>query len=479
MQTETDTVERPVTVRAGGATAAPVSALGAADIATILHPYTDAREHERQGPIVIERGEGIHVIDDQGRRYIEGLAGLWSVALGFSEQRLIDAAHRQLQTLPFYHTFIHKSHAPSVRLAQKLVEMTPESLTRVSFTSSGSEANDAMVKMVWYMNNALGRPKKKTFLARVKGYHGVTVASASLTGLPNNHRDFDLPAIPVRHLTCPHHYRFGQPGEDEAAFAARLIAEAEAVILEEGPETIAAFIGEPLMGAGGVIPPPSGYWQGIEALCRKYDILLVADEVINGFGRLGASFGCVKYGFTPDIMILSKQITSSYMPLAAVMFSEPVYQAIADNSRRIGTFGHGFTASGHPVACAVGLENLTIIQERDLVGHAARLGERLQAGLRALAEFDIVGEARGEGLIGALELVADRGSRRPFDPVGAVGKAAFAIGHEEGLIFRNIGDTLALCPPLIVTEADIDEILRRLRRVLERTQALVKAGQLP
>lgn len=474
MQSETDILERPRETRANKA-----DALGAADIATILHPYTDAREHERQGPIIIERGEGIHVFDQHGRRYIEGLSGLWSVAVGFSEQRLIDAAHRQLQTLPYYHTFIHKSHEPSVLLARKLVEMTPENLTRVFFTSSGSEANDAVVKMVWFMNNALGRPKKKKFLARVKGYHGITVASGSLTGLPNNHRDFDLPAIPVRHLSCPHHYRFAEPGEDEAAFAARLIAEAEAAILEEGPETIAAFIGEPLMGAGGVMPPPAGYWQGIEALCRKYDILLVADEVINGFGRLGAAFGCEKYGFTPDIMVLSKQITSSYMPLAAVMFSEPVYQAIADNTSKIGTFGHGFTASGHPVACAVGLENLTIIQERDLIGNAARLGPRLQAGLRELGGSSIVGEVRGTGLIAALELVADKGSKRSFEPMGAVGKAAFAIGHEEGLIFRNIGDTLALCPPLIVTESDVDEIVLRMGRVIERTEALVRSGRLP
>lgn len=246
------------------------------DISVSLHPYTDARAHERQGPVIIERGKGIYVYDEAGKEYIEGLAGLWSVAVGFDEPRLVKVAADQMAKLPYYHTFSHKAHEPSTRLAEKIVEMTPSQLTRVFFTSSGSEANDTMVKMVWYMNNAMGRPKKKKFLARNRAYHGITVASGSLTGLPNNHRDFDLPAIAVRHLTCPHFYRFGEAGESEEAFTKRLIAEAEAVILEEGPETIAAFIGEPLMAAGGVMPPPKGYWQGIEALCRKYDILLVA-----------------------------------------------------------------------------------------------------------------------------------------------------------------------------------------------------------
>ncbi|MGR3630734.1 MAG: aspartate aminotransferase family protein [Limimaricola soesokkakensis] len=446
------------------------NSLAQADIATSLHPYTNARRHEEKGPLVISRGKGIHVYDEHGKEYIEALAGLWSVAVGFDEPRLVEAAHKQMQALPYYHSFAHKAHEPSIRLAEKLVEMTPQGLDRVFFTSSGSEANDTVVKMAWYMNNALGRPEKKKFLARIKGYHGITVASGSLTGLPYNHMDFDLPAIPVHHLICPHHYRFGHEGESEAEFTQRLLAEAEEVILREGPETIAGFIGEPLMAAGGVMPPPAGYWKGIEALCRKHDILLIADEVINGFGRLGSSFGAVHYGFTPDIMVLSKQLTSSYMPLAAVVFSEKVYDAIADNTGRIGTFGHGFTASGHPVATAVGLENLKIIEERDLMGNATRMGARLQEGLRQYADHPLVGEVRGAGLIAGLELVADKTSKRAFDPVGKVGLAAFEIGHEEGMIIRNVGDTLALCPPLIVTEGDIDEIVARMGRILDRTQ---------
>ena len=445
------------------------NSLAQADISTALHPYTNARRHEEKGPLVIERGESVHVFDTTGKRYIEGLAGLWSVGVGFSEPRLVEAAHRQMQALPYYHSFAHKAHEPSIRLAEKLIEMTPQGLDRVFFTSSGSEANDTVVKMVWYMNNALGRPEKKKFLARTKGYHGITVASGSLTGLPYNHMDFDLPVIPVSHLTCPHHYRFGHEGESEAEFTARLLAEAEEVIEREGPETIAAFIGEPLMAAGGVMPPPEGYWKGIEALCRKHDILLVSDEVICGFGRLGSSFGCVHYGFSPDIMVTSKQLTSSYMPLAAIVFSEKVYDAIADNTARIGTFGHGFTASGHPVATAVGLENLRIIEERDLIGNAARMGARMQEGLRRLGDHPLVGEVRGAGLIAGLELVADKATKRPFDPIGKAGLMAFEIGHEEGLIIRNVGDTLALCPPMIVTEDDIDEIVGKMGRILERT----------
>jgi len=454
--------------------------LARTDVATELHPYTDARLHEKTGPIIIDRGQGIFVYDTAGNEYIEAMAGLWSVAVGFNEPRLVQAASAQMSKLPYYHVFSHKSHEPMIRLGEKLVSMTPAQLTRVFFTNSGSEANDTVVKLVWYYNNALGRPKKKKFLSRHKAYHGITVASGSLTGLPNNHRDFDLPAIPVRYLTCPHYYRFGNPGETEAQFTARLLAEAEKAILEEGADTVAAFIGEPLIGAGGVIPPPAGYWQGIEALCCKYDILLVSDEVINGFGRVGSPFGAQHYGFKPDIMVVSKQLTSSYVPLAAVLFSEAVYSAVADNTAKIGTFGHGFTTSGHPLAMAVALENLKIIEERDLMGNAARVGAVMQTELaKQLSLHPLVGEVRGSGLIAGLELVEDKASKRPFDPQLKVGPRVFARGHDNGLIVRAIGDTIALCPPMIITEAQVKEVITRLKKTLDDVAAQLAAdGQL-
>ncbi len=454
------------------------NSLVAADIAHSVHPYTNLRLHEEQGPMIITRGKGVHVYDEAGKEYIEGLAGLWSVAVGFSEERLRDAAFRQMGELPYYHSFAHKANAPAIRLAEKLVELAPEGLDRVFFTNSGSEANDTVVKLVWFMNNALGRPDKKRFLARNKGYHGITIASGSLTGLPANHRDFDLPAIPVTHLTCPHYWRWGEAGESEADFTARLLKEAEDTIRAEGPETIAAFIGEPVIGAGGVMVPPEGYWPGIAELCRKHDILLVADEVINGFGRLGTTFGCERFGFTPDILVTSKHLTSSYMPLAAILMSDKVYGPIADHTARLGTLGHGFTASGHPVACAVGLENIAIIEERDLIGNAARLESRFQEGLRRFADHPLVGEVRGMGLIAGLEVVADKETKRSFEPAGKAAAAVVRFAAEEGLICRSVYETVALCPPLIVTEQDIDRIVERLGRALDRAWEWVQTSDL-
>lgn len=450
----------------------------ARDIAYMLHPNTNARRHEDVGPIIMDRGEGIYVYDDQGNRYIEALAGLWSVGVGFGEKRLADAAHRQMQRLPYYHTFTHKSNEPAILLAERLVKMTPPSVSKVFFTNSGSEANDTVVKMVWYFNNARGKPEKKTFISRHSAYHGITMASGSLTGLPVNHRDFDLPILPVKHLTCPHHWRNAAPGESEEAFATRLAAELEATILEAGPETVAAFIGEPLMGAGGVIPPPATYWQKMQAVCRKYDVLLVADEVINGFGRLGTLFACEHYGIEPDILVLSKQLTSSYLPLAAIVISDAVYQGIAGNSAKIGVFGHGFTASGHPVATAVANENLDIIEEKQLVANAARVGPVMQAALRRFAGHPLVGEVRGEGLIAAVELVADKAAKTRFDPVGKVGMTLFNKAHGHGLIVRSIGDVIAFCPPMIITEAEVADMVARFGRALDDTAAWIEGGGL-
>lgn len=452
------------------------NSLHSKDIAHQIHPATNMRRHERVGPIVIDRGSGIYVYDDEGREYIEGLAGLWSVGVGFGEKRLVDAATRQMSKLPYYHIFSHKTHEPSTRLAEKLVSLAPEGLNHVFFTNSGGEANDSAIKFTWYYNNALGRPEKKKFISRQNAYHGITIAAGSLTGLQANQRGFDLPLPFARHVSAPHYYRNGLPGESEDAFIERLATELETMILDEGPDTVAAFIGEPLMGAGGVIVPPQGYWKRIQEVCRKYDVLVIADEVINGFGRLGTMFGCESLGIKPDILVCSKQITSSYQPLAAVLISDTIYQAMADQSDRLGTFGHGYTTGAHPVATAVALENLAIIEERGLVNNAAEVGAHMREGLARFASHPLVGEVRGMGLIAAVELVADKATKTRFDPVGKVGMRVFDRAHDHGLIIRAIGDSIAFCPPMIITTAQVDEMLKRFAATLEDVAGWVSAG---
>src|SRR5580693_5352174 len=288
------------------------------DIATSIHPYTNLKQHETEGPLVITEGDGVFVRDEDGKTYLEALAGLWCVSLGFSEKRLAEAAYRQMLKLPYYHTFAHKAHDIGIELAEKLLSIAPVPMSKVFFVNSGSEANDTVVKLVWYYNNALGRPAKKKMISRTKAYHGVTVASASLTGLPNNHRDFDLPLDKIIHVECPHFYRFGLPGETEEAFATRMADSLEQRILSEGPETVAAFIAEPIMGAGGVIVPPATYWEKIQAVLKKYDVLLVADEVICAFGRTGDMWGSTTYRITPDMLTCAKALSSAYLPIGAV-----------------------------------------------------------------------------------------------------------------------------------------------------------------
>ena len=438
----------------------------ARDIAYHMHPAVNLRKFEEKGGLVIERGEGVYVYDNTGKRYIEGLAGLWSVAVGFGEKRLVEAATAQLQKLPYYHSFNYKTNGPSVDLAELLISIAPVPMSKVHFTSSGSEANDLVAKMVWYRSNALGKPEKKKIIGRIKGYHGVTIAAGSITGIPANHTSFDLPLERMIHTSCPSFPHFSEEGESEEAFTARMLKDLEDLILKEGPETIAAFWGEPVMGAGGVLTPPKGYWEGVQAILKKYDILLVADEVICGFGRTGKMFACETYDIKPDVLVISKQLSSSYMPLSAILMNDNFYQPIADESDKIGVFAHGFTASGHPVATAVGLENVKIIIERDLVGNVARLEKSFLDGLAKLAEHPLVASSRGIGLIGALELT-------PWENE-AVGAAALAVAEaiqEEGCIIRNIGEAICFCPPLIITAEQIEDmfaiVLRALNKVAE------------
>ncbi len=442
--------------------AAPrANSAAARDIANVLHPYTDLRAHQTTGPLVITRGEGVRVFDDAGKPYIDVVAGLWCASLGFSNERLVEAATTQMRKLPFYHSFTAKSHEPAIDLAEMLIERAPVPMSKVFFANSGSEANDTAVKMVWYFNNAIGRPQKKKLIGRIKGYHGITVAAASLTGLSYNHRSFDVPLARFVHAATPHFYHGGQDGETEEMYADRCADELEQLILAEGPDTVAAMWAEPIMGAGGVIVPPRTYFEKIQAVLRKYDVLLVADEVICGFWRTGSYWGSQTLGIQPDILVCAKALSAAYLPISAVMVNDRVFQGLADESHAIGTFGHGYTYSGHPVAAAVAIETLKIYDEANIGAHVGEVGPHFQAGLRArFAEHPLVGEVRGTGLIGAVELVADKATRRNFEPGRKIAARVVKLAEAHGVIGRvSPNDTLVFSPPLIIDKSEIDTAL--------------------
>ena len=441
-----------------------------------LHPYTQPRQLEREGPLVITRGEGVYVYGEDGRRYLEGMAGLWCASLGFSEPRLVAAAERQLKTLPYYHTFTGKVPGPVAELVEALMRWAPVPMARVLFANSGSESNDTAYKLVHMYNNARGLPRKKKILARVKGYHGVTVAAASMSGLPVMHAQFDLPLPDIVRVGCPHPYQFARAGESPEAFGKRLADELEQTILAEGPDTVAAFIAEPVQGAGGVIVPPPGYFDHVQRVLAKYDLLLIADEVVTGFGRLGTPFGTQLYGLVPDFITVAKMMTAAYVPMSALYINDKVYQVVADAAARIGTFGHGYTYGGHPLACAVALETLRIYESDRIVEHVQRVAPRLQAGLRRYAGHPIVGDVRGLGLIAALELAEDPEARKPFDAARGVGAYFARAAQSHGLIVRVMaGDIVAFSPPLVITEAEIDELLAKVELAMADTVRWLQA----
>jgi 4-aminobutyrate--pyruvate transaminase len=451
----------------------PLSNVQARDAASLIHPYTPLHKVRDIGPLVLDRGRGIYIFDTQGREYIEGLSGLWCAGLGFSDQEMIEAGVEQLRKLPYYHLFGAKGHEPAIELAEKLKEIAPMPVSHVLFCSSGSEANDTQIKLAWYYNNARGKPKKKKIISRIKAYHGVTIMSASLTGLPNNHRDFDLPVAGVLHADCPHHYRFGLEGESEEAFIERLAANMRALIEREDPDTIAAFIAEPVMGAGGVIVPPDAYYKALMPIFAEHDIMVIDDEVINGFGRTGNWWGCQTMGFTPTTISAAKQMTSAYAPLGAVMLPEFLVEAMEDQSRKIGTFGHGYTYGGHPLGCALGVKAIEIYQKRDIIGHVRTLMPTFAARMARLSQHPLVGEARYKGLVGGCEVVADKGTKRSFDLAKGVAARTVAFAQERGLIVRAIGDTVAICPPMIITEDELNELFDRLTLALDDAEAWV------
>ncbi len=445
---------------------------------SVLYPTTNLQATET---LKIERGDGVYVYDNQGHRYLEAMAGLWCTALGYNNPELVQTATEQMEKLSYAHLFGGKTHQNAIALGEALADMVPVHDARIFFGNSGSDANDTHLKLLRYYFNAIGKPEKFKVISRERSYHGVTVAAAALTGLEVNHRHFDLPfeALGILRTDAPHYYRGALPGEDETAFVDRITDNLERMILAEGPETIAAFIAEPITGASGVIVPPAGYYEKVQAILRRYDILFWADEVITGFGRTGNDFGCTTVGIdNPDLMSLAKQLTSGYLPLSASVIPGHMYEAMIDPSAKAGVFGHGYTYSGHPVACAVALKTLEIYQRDNVFQTADQTGAYLQRCLQGLSDHPLVGEVRGEGLIAAVELVANKVTGQAFDGP-QVGTFAQQACQDRGMIVRTVaGSSLAFCPPLIISRDQIDELMAILVSVLDDALVFAHSNRL-
>jgi 4-aminobutyrate--pyruvate transaminase len=451
----------------------------ARDMASLLHPFTNLTVLRQTGPLVLERGKGVFVYGIDGKDYLEAMGGLWCTALGWGEEELVEAAVEQMRKLPFSHIFGGKSHEPAITLAEKLKEMAPFPVGKVFFANSGSEANDSQIKFMWYAANARGQKGRKKIIARNKAYHGVTLASASLTGLGNFHQSFDLPFDFTIRTDCAHYYRGAEPGESEEQYSARLAANLEALILREGPDTIAAMFVEAVMGAGGAMVPPKGYYEAITPVLDKYGIFLVDDEVICGFGRTGNAFGCETYNYQPDSMSIAKALSSAYLPISAVMLSPELVEIIEEEAVRIGGLWHAFTYSAHPVSAAVAVKTLELYKRRDTFGHVRKVAPVFQARLKALENHPLVGEADGVGLIGGIEIVADKKTKRNFEAAKGFAAKCAAFCQDEGIIVRALpSDRIALCPPLVINEAEINELFDRFTRGLDRTLDWAKAEKL-
>ncbi len=438
-------------------------------MSSVIYPTTNLKAIEQ---LTIDRGEGVYVYDTNGKQYLEGMSGLWCTALGYGNRELIEAAAEQMQKLTFSHMFGGKTHQPGIDLAARLAEMVPVEQAMVFFGNSGSDANDTHIKLLRYYFNAIGRPGKRKIITRERAYHGVTVAAGALTSLPVNLAHFDAPldALGILRTDHPHYYRGRCDDETEDQFVDRITANLERLIIEQGPESIAAFIAEPVTGASGVIVAPRGYYQKVQAILDKYDILFWADEVITGFGRTGNDFGCTTMNIRqPDLMTFAKQLSSAYFPISASIVRGDIYQAMVEPSAKVGVFGHGYTYSGHPVGCAIALKVLEIYQRDKVFAHAADVGGYLQQRLRELSDHPLVGEVRGVGMIAALELVANKASGLAFEG-GAVGAYAARCCQDNGLIVRPVaGSSIALCPPLILTRDQVDEIVDKLAPALDQT----------
>ena len=433
----------------------------------VFHPFTQLDQHATSTAPVIVEGKGVTLHASDGRSYLDAMAGLWCVNVGYGRSEIADALRDEANRLGYYHAFSSMATDLPAELAERVLGMYPVPMSKIFFGNSGSDANDTQVKIVWYYNNVLGRTEKKKIVSRQRGYHGVTVMTAGLTGLPSLHAGFDLPLPMIRHTTAPHRLWEGGPDESEEEFARRMADDLEQLILAEGPDTVAAFIGEPVQGAGGVIVPPRTYWQRIQEVLRKYDVLLIADEVITGFGRLGRWFGADEFGIEPDLVTIAKGITSGYVPLSGCLVSERVWSVLVEGSAALGPFGHGYTYSAHPLAAAAALANLDVLEHDGLVEQAAARGAFMHERLRAaFADHPIVAEVRGLGLIGAVEFAP---GAKPFDPALKVGPRVYARCLEHGLITRALpaSDTIAFSPPFVVSEAELEEMIAIARRAVD------------
>lgn len=450
----------------------PANDLEAIDRAHVFHPSTHLAQFARgEAPSRIVTGaEGITIVDRDGRRSIDAFAGLYCVNVGYGRREIADAIYEQAKKLAYYHAYAGHSNEPVIKLSERIIAKVGLGMQRIYWGLSGSDANETNIKLVWYMNNILGRPEKKKIISRQRGYHGSGIMTGSLTGLPLFHNAFDLPRPPILHTSCPHYWRFGAAGGSERDFSRRLAAELESLILAEGPETVAAFIGEPVMGTGGIIVPPQGYWEEIQQVLRRHDILLIADEVVTAFGRTGEYFGSHTFGIEPDLITIAKGVTSAYLPLSGVIVGERVWKALEQGADELGAIGHGWTYSAHPVCAAAANANLDIVDREDLTGNARDTGAYFQECLHeALDEHPMVGEVRGIGLLAAVEFVADKATKAPFDPALKVGAKVAAAALEEGMIARAMphGEILGFAPPLIVTRDDIDRIVAMTKRAVD------------
>ncbi|MET4483604.1 aminotransferase [Bradyrhizobium sp. F1.13.3] len=442
-----------------------IKTIAALDRASVLHPFTQLKDFasgKAGDPTIITGGNGIRIEDAQGRTYIDGFAGLYCVNIGYGRTEVAEAIARQAYKLAYYHTYAAHTTEELAILSDRLVKMAPGNPSKVFFGLSGSDANETQAKLVWYYNNLRGQPKKKKIISRERGYHGCSVISGSMTGMSFYHDHMDLPFPGILHTGTPHHYWGAEPGETEELFSRRRAAELETLIVREGPETIGAFIAEPVLGTGGITPPPAGYWREIQAVLRRYDVLLIADEVICGFGRTGADFGSTLYDMEPDLVTVAKGLTSGYVPLSGAIVGEKVYAVMEEAADRIGAFSHGYTYSGHPIAAAAANAVLDIVEKERLSDRARTVGAHFQKRLNErFAQLEIVGEVRGVGLLGAIEFVADRQTKRRFDPELKVGARISKAARDLGLIARAMphGDILGFAPPLVVSESEIDEIV--------------------